>query len=210
MTCQLYLITPEKFALPAMLEAVRRAFDGGVVGALQLRMKQAEDADILRAGEALLQLCQAHNVTFIVNDRADLTLKIGADGVHLGEAKDGTVAEARALLGEDKIIGYSCYDSRDRAMQAGEEGADYVAFGAFYDTQTKAPKGRPKPEILEWWSTHSVLPCVAIGGIKVENCTPLVKAGADFIAVVTGVWDYPEGPEAAVAAFNKLVAGHWL
>ncbi|MCC7259545.1 MAG: thiamine phosphate synthase [Alphaproteobacteria bacterium] len=207
--CRLYLITPPRIELPAFADTLKQAFEGGDVAALQLRLKidentSAPDDDILRACEALMPVCHAHDVAFIVNDRPHIAVKTGADGVHVGE-DDLPVKEVRALIGPDMTLGASCYGSRDRAMTAGEDGADYVAFGAFYPTTTKTPRGRPEPEILEWWSQTAVLPSVAIGGITPRNCGPLVRAGADFIAVVTGVWNHPDGAKAAVSAYNQAI-----
>lgn len=203
--CRLYLITPEKFELAKLLKDFREAVTGGDIAVLQLRMKNVPDEDILAAGKALLPICRENNIVFIVNDRPDLAVKIGADGVHLGEEKDGTIEEACGIIGPEMIIGYSCYDSKDRAFQAGEDSADYVAFGAFYPTKTKEPKGRPTLELLEFWSEYTTVPCVAIGGIKPDNLAPLVKAGADFIAVVSGVWQHEKGPAAAVKEYNQAI-----
>lgn len=202
--CQLYVVSPPAIELPRFVDSLKAALQGGPVAAFQLRLKDVPDAEILRACEALLPVCKAHDVAFILNDRADLAKAAGADGVHLGQG-DGSIAEARALLGKDAQIGRTCHDSRHLAMEAGEQGADYVAFGAFYDTTTKPSHYRPAPEILGWWTTISQLPCVAIGGIFPENAAPLVKAGADFIAVVRAVWDHADGPEAGVDAFGEVL-----
>jgi len=202
--CQLYVVSPPAIELPRFVDSLKAALQGGPVAAFQLRLKDVPDAEILRACEALLPVCNAHDVAFILNDRADLAKAAGADGVHLGQG-DGNIAEARALLGKDAQIGRTCHDSRHLAMEAGEQGADYVAFGAFYDTTTKPSHYRPAPEILGWWTTISQLPCVAIGGIFPENAAPLVKAGADFIAVVRAVWDHADGPEAGVDAFAEVL-----
>ncbi len=202
MRCRLYLITPPNFA-PAFDETLKRALGGGDVASLQLRLKDVSDDDILRAGERLMRIAQSRDVAFIVNDRPDLALKLGADGVHVGQ-DDVPFAEARALLGPDRIIGVTCHNSRHLAMEAAEAGADYVAFGAFYPTTTKEPKARAEPEILTWWQDIMEAPCVAIGGITVENALPLVKAGADFLAVSAGVWEHAQGPEAAVRQLNQI------
>ncbi len=202
--CRLYLITPPKFKLAVFAENLKQAFDGGDVACVQLRMKEAKDDEVLRAAEILMPICHDREAVFIINDRPDLAKAVGADGVHLG-MDDCSVSEARRILGNYASIGVSCYGSKDRAMVAGEEGADYVAFGQFYETKTKPPRGRPTPEILEWWSTFTTVPCVAIGGIKPENCAPLVKAGADFIAVVTGVWEHPKGPKESISEYNKAI-----
>lgn len=202
--CQLYVVSPPAIVPANFAEKLKAALDGGPVAAFQLRLKDVSDTDVLRACEALLPVCNAADVAFILNDRADLAKAVGADGVHLGQS-DGSVAEARALLGREAQIGRTCHDSRHLAMEAGEDGADYVAFGAFYDTTTKPSHYRPAPEMLGWWTTISQLPCVAIGGIFPDNAAPLVAAGADFIAVVRAVWDHADGPGAGVAAFGAVL-----
>lgn len=203
MTCRLYLITPPKLEPIAFAETLKRALYAGDVASLQLRLKDVSDDDIRRATETLMPIAQAKNIAFLINDRPDLAAELGADGVHIGQ-EDATYAQARAAVGPDKIVGITCHNSRHLAIEAAEAGADYVAFGAFYPTQTKEPKTRAEPEILSWWSELMVVPCVAIGGITVENAQPLIDAGADFLAVSSGVWDYPESPAAAVKAFNAL------
>ena len=205
--CQLYLVSPPAIDIPAFTESLKAALGGGLVAAFQLRLKDVPDDAVLAACEALLPVCNAHDVAFILNDRADLAKAVGADGVHLGQS-DGSIREARALLGPDAQIGRTCHDSRHLAMEAGEDGADYVAFGAFYDTNTKPSHYRPKPEILGWWTTLSQLPCVAIGGITPANAPPLIAAGADFIAVVQAVWNCPDGPGTGVADFARVLAEH--
>lgn len=200
--CQLYLISPPRFD-PGFPEALKAALDGGPVAAFQLRLKDVEDFEVLRAGEVLKPILAAYDVALIVNDRADLAAKLGADGVHLGQ-EDGSVEEARKLLGRDAQIGVTCHDSRHLAMEASEAGANYVAFGAFYPTSTKETRHRPDPSILSWWTVLSPLPCVAIGGITPDNARPLVEAGADFLAVCNAVWNDARGPAAAVADFNAL------
>ncbi|MFZ4382901.1 MAG: thiamine phosphate synthase [Sandarakinorhabdus sp.] len=202
--CQLYVISPPQIEIPTFGDALKAALDAGPVAAFQLRLKDVPDDVVLRACAALLPICAAAGVAFILNDRADLAKAAGADGVHLGQG-DGSIADARALLGREAQIGRTCHDSRHLAMEAGEEGADYVAFGAFYDTTTKPSHYRPQPEILGWWTTLSQLPCVAIGGIFPHNAAPLVDAGADFIAVVRAVWDHVGGPGAGVAAFGEVL-----
>jgi thiamine-phosphate pyrophosphorylase len=175
------------------------------VAAVQLRLKGASDDEIRHAARALMPIVQARGAAFILNDRPDLAAELGADGVHVG-AEDRPYAEARKLVGPDAIVGVSCYASRHEAMEAAEAGADYVAFGAFFPTRTKEPRARADIELLSWWSEMMTVPCVAIGGITPENCGPLVEAGADFLAVVSAVWDHPEGPDAAVRAFDAAIA----
>jgi thiamine-phosphate pyrophosphorylase len=202
--CQLYIVSPPRITLPAFTDSLKAALDAGPVAAFQLRLKDVPDDEVLRACEALLPVTHAADVAFILNDRADLAKQAGTDGVHLGQG-DGSIAEARALLGREAQIGRTCHESRHLAMEAGEQGADYVAFGAFYDTTTKPSHYRPQPEILGWWTTLSQLPCVAIGGIFPDNAAPLVDAGADFIAVVRAVWDHQDGPGAGVKAFADVL-----
>lgn len=197
--CQLYLISPATID-DGFAETLAGALAGGPVAAFQLRLKGATDEEILRAAERLMPICAAHDVAFIMNDRMDLAKACGADGVHLGQG-DGDPREARALLGPTAQIGVTCHDSRHLAMEAGEAGADYVAFGAFFPTSTKETVHHPDPSILGWWSTVFEIPCVAIGGITPKNAPILVEAGADFLAVCSAVWDHPAGPAAAVAAF---------
>jgi thiamine-phosphate pyrophosphorylase len=199
---RLYLITPPKIDA-GFGETLKRALDGGDVASLQLRLKGVSDDEVLRAGAALMPIAQKAGVAFIVNDRPDLAKKLGADGVHVGQ-EDAPYAEARALLGPDAIVGVTAHNSRHLAMEAAEAGADYVAFGAFYPTTTKDAKTRAEPDILTWWQEMMQAPCVAIGGITVENAGPLVQAGADFLAVASGVWDHAEGPAVAVRRFNDL------
>lgn len=202
--CQLYLISPPQIELVTFCEHLKLAISGGpdIVGAFQLRLKDVSDDEVLTAADALMPICAAHDIPFIINDRPDLAARCGADGVHVGQS-DASYDDARTALGDDKTVGVTCHDSRHLAMIAGEKGADYVAFGAFFPTETKDAKYRPEPDILEWCATMTVLPCVAIGGITQENCDPLIDAGADFLAVISSVWGHPDGPEAAVSSFAE-------
>jgi thiamine-phosphate pyrophosphorylase len=179
------------------------ALDAGDVACLQLRLKEASDRDILRAAEVLMPIAQSRDVAFIVNDRPDIAHMIRADGVHVGQ-DDVPYAEAREIVGRNAIVGVTCHNSRELAFAAGEAGADYIAFGAFFPTATKEAKTHADLELLEWWAKAMTVPVVAIGGITVENAKPLVEAGADFIAVSSGVWNYRDGAAAAVKAFNAL------
>lgn len=201
--CSLYLISPQEVggSFPERLEA---ALEPGLARAFQLRVKDVDEHELARLAEPLQRICQDAQVAFIVNDSMRLAKRIGADGVHLGQG-DGDVREARALLGPSAQIGKTCHDSRHLAMDAGEAGADYVAFGAFYPTTTKPSEYRPDPSILTWWSTLFEIPCVAIGGINPDNGSTLVKAGADFLAVCQAVWG-KDDPTEAVRAFEDVLA----
>jgi thiamine-phosphate pyrophosphorylase len=201
--CRLYLITPPTLEPRAFAETLKRALGAGDVASLQLRLKDVPDEDIVRATEILMPVAQKADVAFILNDRPDLAKRLGCDGVHVGQ-EDCSYAEARAIMGPDNIVGVTCHNSRHLAIEAAEAGADYVAFGAFFPTSTKEAKTRADVDLLKWWSELTVVPCVAIGGITAANAKPLVEAGADFLAVSSGVWDHPDGPEAAVKAFNAL------
>lgn len=201
--CRLYLISPPAFDADAFAGVLRDALAGGDVAAFQLRLKNASDAEVKHIGALLRPIVQAAGAAFIINDRPDLAAALDADGVHVGQS-DTSYSEARAIVGRDKIVGVTAHNSRHLAMVAAEAGADYVAFGAFYPTDTKSPQHWAEPEILEIWQETMETPCVAIGGITVENAEPLVRAGADFVAVSGGVWNHPQGPRSAVAAFNAL------
>jgi thiamine-phosphate pyrophosphorylase len=201
---KLYLISPQEVggAFPDRLKA---ALEPGVAAAFQLRVKDLDEHALARLAEPLQRICADAEVAFIVNDSMALAKRLGADGVHLGQS-DGDVAEARALLGPEAQIGKTCHDSRHFAMEAGEAGADYVAFGAFYPTTTKPSHYRPDPGILRWWSAIFEIPSVAIGGITPDNAAPLIEAGADFIAVCQAVWG-KDDPAAACAAFEQVLSG---
>lgn len=201
-SCKLYLISPQEIG-GAFPDRLRAACSGGPVAAFQLRVKDVNDHELARLSEPLQRICADHQVAFIVNDSVKLAMRIGADGVHLGQS-DGDPREARSLLGPEAQIGRTCHDSRHLAMEAGEAGCDYVAFGAFHPTTTKPSNYRPTPGILSWWETISEIPSVAIGGITPDNAKPLLDAGADFIAVCQAVWG-KDDPGAAVADFDRIL-----
>ncbi len=203
MTCQLYLITPPRLS-PELVEALRDALAGGDVAAVQIRLKDNTREEIRAGAPELIRIIQDAGVAAILNDDAELADELGCDGVHIGQ-DDGRVKDARAIMGKERTIGVTCHDSKHLAMIAGEAGADYVAFGAFYPTTTKQAPTQAEPDVLRWWVELFELPCVAIGGITVENAAPLIEAGADFLAVSSGVWDFPAGPGAAVKAFNAVM-----
>jgi thiamine-phosphate pyrophosphorylase len=205
-TCRLYLITPPQLAeLDAFASALEEALGAGDVACLQLRLKDVDDAAIARAVERLMPICHRREVAFILNDRPDLAHTLGCDGVHIGP-EDMPYAEARRIVGANATVGVTCRNSRHLAMDLADAGADYVAFGAFFPSATKDAATGAELEILEIWSETTNVPCVAIGGITAENCAPLVRAGADFLAVSAGVWNFPQGPAAAVRAFNEAIA----
>ena len=202
--CQLYLISPLEVGgdFPVQLEA---ALSAGPVAAFQFRVKDVDQHEAAALAEPLQAICAAHDVAFIVNDSVALAKRLKADGVHLGQG-DGDVSEARELLGRDAQIGVTCHNSRHLAMEAAEAGADYVAFGAFYPTQSKSVEHIADLDTLQKWSLVTEVPCVAIGGITADNAKPLIDGGADFIAVSNAVWTHPQGPAEAVKAFNALLA----
>jgi thiamine-phosphate pyrophosphorylase len=199
---KLYLISPQQVG-GAFPDRLRAALEPGVASVFQLRVKDVDEHVLVRLAEPLQRICADAGVAFIVNDSIALAKRLGADGVHLGQS-DGEIRDARALLGPSAQIGKTCHDSRHFAMDAGEAGADYVAFGAFYPTTTKPSNYRPDPSILSWWSTLFEIPCVAIGGITADNARPIVDAGADFLAVCQAVWG-KEDPAAAVTAFEPIL-----
>ena len=202
--CRLYLISPPEIG-PGFLDQAAAALAAGDVACLQLRLKDASDDEILRVGAQLLAITQPADVALLINDRPDLAAQIGADGTHIGRS-DASYQDARERVGADAIVGMTCHNSRHFAMEAAERGADYVAFGAFFGSPTKPAKFHAEIDLLEWWCSIFEIPCVAIGGITAKNCGPLVRAGADFIAVVSAVWDHPEGSAAGVTALNAAIA----
>ena len=204
--CRLYLITPPRLDdLAAFGRELAHALDAGDVAALQVRLKEVDDAIVAAAVDVLTPIAHARDVAVILNDRPDLAAKLGCDGVHIGQ-DDAPYAEARRLVGPGRMVGVTCHDSRHLAMEAAEAGADYVAFGAFFPTATKAAPTRADPEILTVWQETMQVPCVAIGGITAANARGLAQAGADFLAVSAGVWAHADGPAAAVKAINAEIA----
>ena len=203
--CRLYLITPPAIPnMTAFAAGLEAAMGAGDVAALQIRLKDVPEMQIAAAVAVLAPIVRRYETSLLLNDRPDLVARLDCDGVHIGQ-QDGTVAAARRLLGRDRIVGVTCHASRDLAMTAAEAGADYVAFGAFFPTTTKAVTHHPDPEILSIWQETRLTPCVAIGGVTAANCRSLVAAGADFIAVSAGVWAHPDGPAAAVRALNAEI-----
>ncbi|GAA5050815.1 thiamine phosphate synthase [Erythrobacter westpacificensis] len=203
-SCQLYLISPLEVG-GDFADRLDRALAAGkgLATAFQFRVKDVDQHEAARLAAPLQEICAAREVGFIVNDSVPLAKRLKADGVHLGQA-DGDVREAREELGREMQIGVTCHSSRHLAMEAGEAGADYVAFGAFFPSETKASDHRPEPDLLQWWSSLFEIPCVAIGGITPGNCAPLVEAGADFLAVSHAVWGGDE--VVAIEAFRKAMA----
>lgn len=202
-SCQLYLISPLDVGGP-FPDYLREALEAGPVAAFQFRVKDVDQQEAARLAEPLKAICDEFDVAFIVNDDVALARQLGADGVHLGQG-DESLKNARDTLGLDVQIGITCHDSRHLAMEAGEGGANYVAFGAFFPTATKETHHKPGLDLLQWWSEMMEIPCVAIGGITPENCQPLIDAGADFLAVCGAVWNDPAGPAAAVKKFTDIM-----
>ncbi len=202
--CRLYIVTPPRLDPPRFSDLLAAALDAGDVAAVQLRLKGADDEAWRRAVDTLRPVAQARDVAFLLNDRADLVRETGCDGAHVGQ-DDMPARQARALLGPDLMLGVTCHDSRDLAMRAGEDGADYVAFGAFYPSGSKQAQYRAEVDIVRWWSELMEVPCCAIGGITAGNCAPLVRAGADFLAVIGAVWEHPEGPAAGVRVLDEAI-----
>jgi len=206
--CQIYLLTPPQIEdVAAFCETLKTTLAAAPVACLQIRLKDIEDSALVQAGKAIAETCHAAGVEVIVNDRPDLVAEIGADGAHIGQ-DDMDYFSSRELLGGDAIIGVTCHNSKELAFAAAKAGADYVAFGAFFETPTKTPKAKAELEVLTWWHEAVEIPSVAIGGITVDNAQAVIAAGADFIAVSSGVWDHPDGPAAAVSRLSQLCAAH--
>ncbi|HWE07004.1 MAG TPA: thiamine phosphate synthase [Rhizomicrobium sp.] len=201
--CRLYLVTPPVFDPRSFASTFKNALAAGDIASVQLRLKDVADDEIRRSADLLMPIAQTAGVAFILNDRPDLAAELGADGVHIGQ-DDASYREARDRVGKDAIVGVTCHASRHLAIEAAEQGADYVAFGAFFPTTTKQPKARADIDLLAWWSELMSVPCIAIGGITIDNARPLIAAGANFLAVCAGVWNHPDGAAAAVKDFNAL------
>ncbi len=202
--CRLYVITPETFDLHTFPDLLAQALDAGDVAAVQLRLKNSDDDVWKRAIDALRPISRSRGVPFLLNDRADLVVAAGCDGTHVGQ-EDMPAREARHLMGPDLTLGVTCKASLDLAGRAAEDGADYVAFGAFFPSTSKQVTNLADPEILRRWSQRKGLPSCAIGGITAANLAPLVQAGANFLAIIGGVWNHPEGPAAGVRAINTAI-----
>ena len=200
--CRIYLITPPALDPASFADTLAAALDAGDVGAVQLRLKDVSDDALKRAIDILRPVSQSRGVAFLMNDRPDLAVSHGCDGAHVGQ-EDTSAPIARKILG-DLTMGVTCHDSRHLAMEAGEAGADYVAFGAFFPTTTK-DASPANIETLQWWADMMEIPVVAIGGITAANCAPLVRAGADFLAVVGAVWNHADGAAAGVRALNAAI-----
>ena len=202
--CQLYLISPLDVS-GAFSEKLEQALSAGPVAAFQFRVKGIDQHDAAALAAPLQEICARHDVALIVNDSISLAKRLKADGVHLGQG-DGDARDAREQLGRDAQIGVTCHNSRHLAMEAAEAGADYVAFGAFFPTNTKEVEHIAELGTVQKWTLVTEIPCVAIGGITPDNAKPLIEAGADFLAVSGAVWNHPQGPAEAVKAFNALLA----
>ena len=193
-TCQIYLISPPVIEnIDDFCATLTAVLSAAPVTCFQLRLKDMngntpDDSAIIQIASAIREICHGNGTLFLLNDRPDLALKVRADGVHIGQS-DMAANTARKLLGKEAIIGVTCHDSKELAFEAAQMGADYVAFGAFFETSTKTTQYRPELELLTWWQEAIEIPCVAIGGITPENAEQVIKAGADFIAISSSVWD---------------------
>ncbi len=208
---ELYLISPPEIELEEFIPNLKAAFKGGDIPVFQLRLKNTPREKILAAAKKIMPVCHENDCVFIINDDLDLAVEADSDGVHLGqedvENKKLSIKEIKKNHGEGFLVGVSCHDSKDLAFKAGEEGADYISFGAFFNTKTKEnPKGRPSLDLLNWWSIYTNVPVVAIGGINAWNIRDIAKNGADFAAVISSVWSHEKGPEYAVKELNSAIA----
>lgn len=204
----LYAVTPDGLPDGDLLDRVARSLAGGV-RLLQYRAKPAGGAGVrshadarVRAAHAIAAACRAAGAMLIVNDDPWLAAEVGADGVHLGR-DDGTVARARGFVGR-ALVGVSCYDSIERALQAEADGADYVAFGAMFPSRVKPDAVRASPALLATARARLRVPVVAIGGIDLDNAASVLRAGADSLAVISALYAAPD-IGAAVRRFNELI-----
>jgi len=205
-TCRLYLITPPVIAdADAFARQLEDALSAGDVAALQIRLKDVPPDHIRAVTRVLAPIAHRHGVAVLMNDHVDLAKELRLDGVHVGQS-DTPYKEARRILGAEAMIGVTCHNSRHLAMEAAEAGADYVAFGAFYPTTTKAVEHMAELETLSIWQESMEIPCIAIGGITAANAAEIAAAGADFIAVSAAVWNHPDGSAAGVQALLKAMS----
>jgi len=181
---KIYAISPPKVDINVFLPQLQKLLGQGGVAMFQLRLKGVSNADYLNIAQQVQPICKRHKVPFIVNDSLQLALDSAADGLHIGQ-EDGDIASIRAAL-PNKILGVSCYDSIELAQKAVNAGADYVSFGAFFDTTTKQTKYRPKADIINKWQQQSNVPCCAIGGINKTNIHQVQHA--DYVAMVSAMW----------------------
>lgn len=186
----LYAVTPDAPDLSVLGAKVLQALQGGVKF-VQYRNKAASPAQRIAQAVVLREICHENGAKLIVNDHLDLALEIGADGLHLG-GEDGPLAAARAALGPDRIIGISCYNELRNAIQAQEQGADYVAFGSFFASSIKPDAVRASIALLKQAKQQLSVPVVAIGGITLDNARDIAAAGADSIAVISALFDAPD------------------
>jgi len=202
--CRLYLITPPRIEI-TFPDTLARALDAGDVACLLLRQEDTSDDMVRAAIDTLRPVAQSRGVAFLLDNNPGLAVDTGCDGVHIGQG-DITCDQARAAFGPEGIVGVDCQGSRHLAIEAAESGADYVSFGPFYGPPTNEDEELADPDIVALWDEATTVPSVAIGGITIENCPPLVRAGADFIAVSSAVWDAPQGAAAAVEGFNTAIS----
>lgn len=186
----LYAITPDEANTQELLHKVKQALGGGA-SLVQYRNKHADRKLRQEQSAALSALCREHGAPLIINDDLALALEVGAQGVHLG-GDDGDLAEARRLLGPDRLLGASCYNRLDLAIAAREAGASYVAFGAAFTSLTKPGAVHAPLELYRQAHAEIGLPVVAIGGITLQNVAALVTAGVDAVAVITALFNAPD------------------
>jgi len=201
---KIYLISPPKIIVKDFAHSLQNALKTGLVPVFQLRLKDYERSEIKKIAQEIKKICHDNNCLFLLNDYYDIALEVGADGVHLG-SEDKEIITARKNSAKNFIIGASCYDSRDLAIKAAEQGADYLSFGTFFLSQTKNSKGKPTTEIIEWCVEMTDLPVVAIGGINDKNCHSLVSAKVDFLSVVSYVWNHPSGEAEALRGLDSAI-----
>lgn len=193
----IYLISPPIIEEKSFAKDLEKALITGLVPVFQLRLKNYPDRKILSIAKELKKICDNNNCLFIINDFVEIAISVGASGVHVG-TDDLKISKIRQMVDDSFVIGASCYNSRDMAMKAGEEGANYISFGAFFPTSTKIARATASIEILSWANEMLNLPIVTIGGINNENAKDLVQNGADFLAVISYIWGNPHGIETAL------------
>lgn len=209
----IYLISPPSIEITSFKQELEPILELGIISIFQLRLKGIRRSEIEKITKELLSICNSYKCKLILNDFIDIALEVGADGVHLGlDGEDDLLEEDYISLASKKssklenfIIGASCYDSKELALLAVNQGASYVSFGSFFPTQTKVTRSSPDLEILRWAKENIKIPIVAIGGINSSNCKTLIEAGADSVAVISAIWNHKDGAVCAVKEMQNIL-----
>ena len=197
----IYLISPQKIRGSQFYEELQQVLKTNKVKYFQLRLKKISDRNLLKISKKIKKIVRKNNVKFLINDKPSIAKRVGADGCHIGQ-KDINFTRSRKILGKSKIIGITCHNSKKLALNAKRQGANYVAFGSFFESSTKKTAFKANLEILRWTKKKISMPIVAIGGINSINYKKILTSGADFIACSSYIWNNKKLDP--VSAINKF------